>query len=190
MTPLPEYRVLRSRRRTISMEITRAGELLIRAPLRTPESFIRSFVEGRADWIEGHMAAVRLRMAEAEAQPKLSPEELTRLRAEARRLLEARSAFFAPLLGVTWAKLTVRTQRTRWGSCSAAGNLSFNALLALAPAEVLDYVVVHELCHRKEMNHSPRFWAEVERILPDWRQQRSWLRAHGQALMARLPEKN
>jgi len=190
VTSLPEYRVLRSRRRTLSIEIARTGELLVRAPLRTPERLIRAFVLGRADWIEGHMAAFRLRRAEAEAQPRLTAEELAGLRAEAKRLLEERAAFFAPLLGVTWAKLTVRTQRTRWGSCSAAGNLSFNALLALAPPEVLDYVVVHELCHRKEMNHSPRFWAEVERILPGWREQRSWLRAHGQALLARLPEKN
>jgi len=86
-------------------------------------------------------------------------------------------------------KITIRTQRSRWGSCSAQGNLSFNALLLLTPPEVLDYVVVHELCHRREMNHSPRFWAEVERLVPDWKAQRLWLRTNGGALMARLPEK-
>ncbi len=186
MTSPPEYRVLRSRRRTLSIEITRTGELLVRAPLHTPERLIRAFVLGRADWIEAHMAAFLLRRAEAEAQPRLSPEELAGLRAEAKRLLEARSAFFAPLLGVSWAKLTVRTQRTRWGSCSAAGNLCFNALLVLAPPEVLDYVVVHELCHRKEMNHSPAFWAEVEKLVPDYPAQRKWLKDEGSKLIARL----
>ena len=104
-------------------------------------------------------------------------------------MLEARVAHFAPLAGVSWGKITIRTQRSRWGSCSAQGNLSFNALLLLTPPEVLDYVVVHELCHRKEMNHSPRFWAEVEKLVPDWKARRLWLRHSGGALMARLPEK-
>ena len=81
----------------------------------------------------------------------------------------------------------MRRQRSKWGSCSSAGNLNFNCLLLLAPLEVLDYVVVHELCHRLEMNHSPRFWAEVRRVLPDYEAARGWLREEGGSLMARLP---
>ena len=183
------YRVVRSGRKTLALEITPQGEILVRAPRHTSEAVIRRFVEGKRRWLESHLAQVRARAAAAAAQPRLTEEERNDLRERARPVFEARANRFAPLLGVKWGKITVRTQRSRWGSCSAAGNLSFNALLLLTPPEVLDYVVVHELCHRKEMNHSARFWAEVERLVPDWRTHRLWLRRYGTALMARLPEK-
>jgi predicted metal-dependent hydrolase len=186
--PAP-YRVIRSCRKTLSLEITPQGEVLVRAPLRTSEAAIRGFVEGKQRWIGTHLALVRERMAATADVPHLTEAEREALRAQARPVLEARVAHFAPLAGVSWGKITIRTQRSRWGSCSAQGNLSFNALLLLTPPEVLDYVVVHELCHRKEMNHSPRFWAEVEKLVPDWKARRLWLRHSGGALMARLPEK-
>ena len=189
MSETVPYRVLRSSRRTLSLEITPQGEVLVRAPLRTGDAAIRSFVEGKRGWLEKHLAQVRQRMAAAEVLPQFTEAEREALRQRARPVFEARADHFAPLLGVSRGRITVRTQRSRWGSCSAKGNLSFNALLLLAPPEVLDYVVVHELCHRKEMNHSPRFWAEVERFVPDWRQRRKWLRQKGGELMAKLPER-
>ena len=90
-------------------------------------------------------------------------------------------------MGVTYGKITIRHQKTRWGSCSGTGNLNFNCLLMLVPEQVLDYVVVHELCHRKEMNHSPRFWKEVEAIFPEYREARKWLKDHGGSLICLLP---
>lgn len=90
---------------------------------------------------------------------------------------------------MSFGRISYRFQRTRWGSCSARGDLSFNCLLLLCPPEVLDYVVVHELCHRRHMDHSGRFWAEVAVMLPDYQARRAWLREHGPALMARLPDK-
>ena len=94
----------------------------------------------------------------------------------------ARLAHFAPLVGRAARKLTIRAQRTRWGSCSARGAISLNWRLMQAPPEIFDYVVVHELCHLLVPNHSPRFWAEVARVLPDWRQQRAQLRQFGRSL--------
>ena len=94
---------------------------------------------------------------------------------------------YAPLVGVTCGRITIRNQRSRWGSCSSKGNLNFNCLLMLCPEEVRDYVVIHELCHRIEMNHSPKFWAEVERVCPDYRAHRKWLKDHGTELIGRLP---
>ena len=85
-----------------------------------------------------------------------------------------------------YGRVTVRCQRTKWGSCTSQGNLNFNCLLMLCPPEVIDSVVVHELCHRKEMNHSPRFWAEVEKILPDYKISRKWLKDHGEVIMRRM----
>ena len=89
-------------------------------------------------------------------------------------------------MGVTYGKVTLREQKTRWGSCSSKGNLNFNWKLALMPDEILDYVVVHELAHRMEMNHSDKFWKIVENVLPDYRERLSWLKANGGTLLARM----
>ena len=143
---------------------------------------IRRFVESKSGWIEKHLekrtAAARL--------PVFTDEQLQVLARQARQTIPERVAHFAPLVGVTYGRITIRSQHTLWGSCSSKGNLNFNCLLMLTPPEVLDYVVVHELCHRKEMNHSARFWAEVEHVLPDYEIRRKWLRENGTALISRL----
>ena len=105
---------------------------------------------------------------------------------QAKADLPPRAAFFASLLGVSYGRITIRKQKTRWGSCSGKGNLNFNCLLMLCPSRARDYVVAHELCHRKEMNHSPRFWAEVEKLLPDYRVWRQWLKEEGQKIIRRI----
>ena len=114
---------------------------------------------------------------------RLTMEEIRRLAQEAVRVIPERVAYYAPKVGVTYGRISIRHQKTKWGSCSSGGNLNFNCLLMLAPETVRDYVVVHELCHRKQMNHSEAFWAEVERVLPGYREARKWLKTHGQELM-------
>ena len=84
---------------------------------------------------------------------------------------------------MTYGRITIRNQKTRWGSCSSKGNLNFNVALMLVPEEVMDYVVVHELTHRKEMNHSQSFWTEVERVCPEYRKYRAWLKKEGTAVL-------
>jgi predicted metal-dependent hydrolase len=103
-------------------------------------------------------------------------------RAEARRLLTDEVAAAAAALGVRPTALSIRDPRTRWGSCTSSGRLSFSWRLVLAPHEVLRYVAVHEVCHLLEPNHQPPFWALVDRMLPGWRDQRLWLRRHGPGL--------
>lgn len=173
--------IIRSRRKTLAIEITPRGEVIVRAPNRMAKRDIQAFVESRQDWIHAHLSRI----------PKTVPlteEEHKALIRAAKEILPQRAAILAEQIGVNHGRITIRSQHTRWGSCSSSGNLSFNCLLMLAPEEVQDYVIVHELCHRKEMNHSPRFWAEVEKILPDYRRQRQWLKENGAALMARLPQ--
>lgn len=175
-----EYTVIRSGRRTLSMEL-RGRELVVRAPRWVSEEEIRSFVDQHRRWLQKALA----RQAQAQAAEPLTREELTELARAAREYIPRRVAFFAPLVGASYGKVTIRCQRTRWGSCSAKGNLSFNCLLMLAPAEVLDSVVVHELCHRKVMDHSDRFYREVLRVMPEYGERRRWLREKGAELLAR-----
>ena len=123
-----------------------------------------------------------------EKQPPFSPEEIRALAARATRELPPLCARYAGQMGVRYSRVTIRAQHTRWGSCSRKGNLNFNCLLMLCPLEVREYVVVHELCHLKEMNHSPRFWQEVKNVLPGYEAARRWLKTEGQRLIERLPE--
>ena len=176
------YQVIRSSRKTLAIQITPEGEVLVRCPRRMKAETIRAFVESKTDWIEKHVR----KQISVPKLPAFTDGEIEDLAQQALRVLPERAAYFAPLVGVTYGRITIRNQRTRWGSCSSEGNLNFNCLLMLTPAEVQDYVVVHELCHRKEMNHSAAFWAEVERVLPDYRAKRQWLKDNGAALIGRL----
>ncbi len=113
----------------------------------------------------------------------LTEPELRELGEKACIVFKERVEYYAPIVGVTYGRVTIRNQRTRWGSCSSKGNLNFNVALMLAPPEVLDYVVVHELCHRLYLNHSKEFWHEVERVLPGYMTQVQWLKENGELLM-------
>lgn len=177
------YRIIRSDRQTIAIQISPEGEVLVRCPRRMREDAIRTFVASKSHWIETHLTIKN----EAPKLPEFAPEELRALAQQAVKMIPERVAYFAPLVGVPYGRITIRNQRSRWGSCSGKGNLNFNCLLILVPQEVMDYVVVHELCHRIEMNHSLKFWAEVERVLPDYRERQKWLRENGPALIGRLP---
>lgn len=183
-----EFEIIRSRRRTLSLEITKEGRVLVRAPYRMGQSEIERFVQEKSDWIEKHLEKTRKRLAERQAHPvkRITAEELQMLADKALKVLPEKVSYYAPAVGVDYGRITIRNQRTRWGSCSSKGNLNFNCLLMLTPDMVQDYVVVHELCHRLEMNHSPRFWGEVERVLPDYRTAKQWLRKHGTEIMDRM----
>lgn len=178
------YRIVRSDRKTLSLEITPAGEVLVRSPRRLSGAAIDRFVKSKEGWLRSRLAKYQSRPA----LPALTEGELAELKARAREEFSALAAKWAPRLGVTYGKITIRAQKSRWGSCSAQGNLNFNCLLMLSPPEVREYVAVHELCHRKHMNHSGAFWAEVARALPDYEARRRWLKEQGSALLARLPE--
>lgn len=171
--------VIRSERKTICAQI-RQGQLIVRAPRQASQEDISRFLLQRRKWIEAHQAQ------QSGTVRRLTAEELRALSDKAREVIAARVAYYAPRIGVTYGKITIRRQRTRWGSCSSRGDLSFNCLLMLPPPEVLDSVVVHELCHRKEMNHSDRFYAEVLRVCPDYRTQHRWLSKNGGSLIAML----
>jgi len=170
----------RARRWTLRAPWGEAATLTV--PARLPEREVRRIVAEHRDWLahERSRQVPRLGLdlrAVSETEARRATRELVAMIAEEE----------AEALGVAFARIQVRDQRTRWGSCSTRGTLSFNWRLVLAPLEVLDYVVVHELCHLREPNHSRRFWSLVESRRPGWRAQRSWLREHGPELLAFRP---
>lgn len=185
---LSAIRIIRSSRRTLSLQVKNDGQVIVRAPKHVTLQEIAAFVRKNSAWLHKHLEKVRKEKELNAASPvqPLTMEDIQKLADEALRVIPGRVAHFAPLVGVTYGRITVRNQRTRWGSCSSKGNLNFNCLLMLAPPGILDYVVVHELCHRKEMNHSPKFWAEVAKVMPDYKERQKWLRTEGSNIMRRM----
>lgn len=175
------YDIIRSCRKTIAIQIQRDGRVIVRCPNRMSEREIGLFVQSKSNWICKHISKFKEKDAE-----KLNTEEIAFLRKQTAELVHKRVEYFAAIIGVSYNRVSVRVQRSRWGSCSSKKNLNFNCLLALVPADVLDYVVVHELCHLKQMNHSARFWSEVRKVLPDYELSKRWLREHGGLLLSRI----
>lgn len=179
-----DYTIIRSNRKTVAIQITADGQVLVRCPERMSYLTIHRFVVEKESWIQKHLENYKPQPQ----LPKFTQEQLQELAEEARRIIPPRCAHFARLLGVNYGRITIRAQHSRWGSCSSQGNLNFNCLLVLTPPEVLDYVIVHELCHRVHLNHSSAFWDSLAQVLPDYASQRKWLKDSGRILICRLPE--
>lgn len=181
-----EVKIIRSNRRSIALEIKPSGEVVVRAPKRMPEVEIRAFVESKSAWLRKHLQKKEREIEALQEEGRFTEEEIKKLTYLAKKVIPEKVCYYARLMGVDYGRISIRKQRSRWGSCSREGNLNFNCLLMMAPPEVLDYVVVHELSHRLEMNHSARFWAQVEKVLPNYRVPRKWLKEHGSGLMLRM----
>ena len=178
------YRLIRSVRKTFAVELGPDG-LIIRVPWRATRTQIEQFIREHEAWIRSHSEKMKISMQIQHAGDKLTAEDIRRLTLQAKKSIPERVAFYAAKIGVTYGRITIRNQKTRWGSCSIKGNLNFNCLLMLVPSEVLDSVIVHELCHRKEMNHSAQFYAEVLRVYPEYRKWNKWLKENGLAIISR-----
>ena len=176
------YTIIRSARRTMALEVTHDGKVLVRAPYLASNESIYTFVAKKSEWVKSHLAK---RINEA-AEEKFTREEIEALADKALSVIPPKVKAFAQKMGVSYGGITIRNQLTRWGSCSSKNNLNFNCLLMLVPEEVLDYVLIHELCHLKEMNHSKKFWAEVEKYMPNYKEPEKWLKENGGKLINRM----
>lgn len=179
-----DYKVVRSNRKTMALQVHSDG-VIVRVPYHVSDAEIEAFVSSHRKWIMKHVDVMREQVKRISAVAPLTYEDVQELAKKAMDVIPKRVRYYAPRIGVTYGNITIRNQRTRWGSCSSKGNLNFNCLLMLAPPEVVDSVVVHELCHRKEMNHSERFYAEVLRVFPDYWKWTRWLKENGRELMKR-----
>lgn len=181
-----EISVRYSRRKTVGFRIDENGHILVNAPLRITEEELRSCVERNFVRIDRARKRVITQKNAYDAIPPFSDAECKAMRAEAKERIPARVAFFAARFGVSYGNVTIRSQKSRWGSCTSSGNLSFNQLLVLCPPEVLDSVVVHELCHRTEMNHSDRFYTLLYYRFPKYEECAKWLKTEGEVLLLRM----
>lgn len=172
------YEIFYSNRKTLAVQIRADGSVVVRAPKRMAKYKIEAFLREKQDWILTHRKKA-LEAVEKKQENRLNDEEQKAAIQKAGRMLAEKTARYAREMGVTYGRITIREQKTRWGSCSSAGNLNYNWKLVRMPEKVMDYVVIHELAHRKEMNHSARFYQIVEQQMPDYRIWQKWLKEHG-----------
>ncbi len=168
------YRVVRSNRRSVSMEITPGLEVLVRAPQRMPQAMIEAFVERHRDWAEAHLARAKERASRLPPEP--TEEEKQELIRRAKALLPERVAHYSAIMGLTPTGITVTGAQKRFGSCSGKNRLCFSWRLMRYPQEAIDYVVVHELAHIRHKDHSKAFYALIATVLPDYKEREALLR--------------
>ena len=220
---IPDYKLVRSRRKTVALVVERDGSLTVRAPLRLQGARIHAFVESHADWIAKSQARARAALpaspksyTESEtflylgqpypltliprqrpalvftgsvfqlaksALPKAQESFVRWYKEQSRLLLFERVLILSGKHGFQYQKIRISSARTRWGSCSSRGTLSFTYRLIMAPLEVLDYVVLHELVHTKIRNHSKTFWNRLGELMPDYKRRLTWLKKNGKFLM-------
>ena len=166
------YELIRSRRKTLALELTREGRLLVRAPLRISQKEIDRFVAAHGDWIARH----RAKLAERPVLPPPTEAETAELKARAAAVLPEKVAYWSRIMGVQPTGIKITTAKKRYGSCNSRQSLCFSCYLMRSPEPAIDLVVVHELCHIREMNHGPGFYALLERYLPDWKERKKLLR--------------
>ena len=177
-------KILRSERKTIAVEVSYKG-IIVRAPQKMPDEEIAAFLKKKEKWIVRTLQKIETKKnATCDA---LTAAEINELAEKAMAVIPEKVKRFASLFDVDYGSITIRNQRSRWGSCSSKGNLNFNCLLMLLPDEVIDSVVAHELCHRKHMNHSKDFYDELTRVFPNYQQCRMWLKENGGQYLSRLP---
>ena len=170
---MDEYDLIRSRRRTLALEITEDCRIVVRAPRTLSQVYIDSYVEKHAAWIRRHMEIQRRR---ADARPPAPTEaELAMLKARAQEVLPPKIAYWSGKMGVSPTGFRVTTARRRYGSCSAKNSLCFSCFLMNYPDAAIELVVVHELCHIREKNHGPRFYAMLACYLPDYKERKKLL---------------
>lgn len=160
-----EYSVIYSKRRTISIQIKSDGCVVVRAPFGCSKELIQRFVSSHTDWINEKKMLVKSKPS----IDNLSKEDIVKLKSKVKEIIDPIIAYYSGLMGVSPGRVSINTAKSRFGSCSSKGNLNFSCRLALYPYEAIEYVCVHELAHLKEMNHSKKFWAIVEGVLPDYK---------------------
>lgn len=171
-----KYKVIYTKRKSLAIIIKNDGEVHVRAPKHRlfDNSKIDEFVNNKKDWIVENVEKMKKNVKEK--RPELSKEEKSKKKKEAKAIIFDRIEYYAEKYGFKYSKLRLSSAKTRWGSCSGTNTISINWNLIFAPTDIMDYVIIHELSHIRHHNHSDRFWAEVEKYVPDYKDKRKWLK--------------
>ncbi len=167
-----EYEIIRSKRRTMCLQVKRDGKVLVRAPFKTSEKVIKDFVFSHLDWIKKKQELVK----NSHIPDDFSKNEVKELKNRAKEIIEPILQYYSKKMDVSYEKVSINSAKTRFGSCSSKKTLNFSYRLVLYPYEAIEYVCVHELAHLKEMNHSKKFWKIVEDELPDYKARKQLLK--------------
>lgn len=168
-----EYKLIRSKRKTISIEINERCEVIVRVPLRMGQREIDCFVFEKRGWIEKSLKTMQKR---AESRKTYTDEDIKALYKKASEILQSRLEFWSGVTGFIPTGVRITSAKKRFGSCSPKNSLCFSVYLFDYPAAAIDYVIVHELCHIKEHNHSKKFWTLVEKAMPDYKERQELLK--------------
>ena len=167
-----EYKVIYSKRKTISISIENC-EPVIKAPVGTDEKTLRRIVEKHSKWISSHVEYQRKKLA---LFKDLSTEDINKLKKDAKIYFKEKTDYYAKIMDINYGRITITSAQKRFGSCSSKGDISFSYRLMLYPEAAREYVVVHELAHRKEMNHSKRFYDIISSVMPDYKERKLLLK--------------
>ena len=170
----------------MSIQVADNGKIIVKVPLGMPTFLAENFIREKKDWITKQLEKIEKQSELADSMGPLTEEDIRQIKKKARVEIPQRVEYYAKMAGISYKRIFIRLQKSRWGSCSADGNLNFNCLLVLMPPEILDSVVVHELCHRRHMNHSKEFYDEVLRIFPDYKRCNNWLKQNGGVYFKRI----
>lgn len=180
------YIIKKSWRRSISVSVLPDNRILVKTPYLATERAVKDFLVTKKEWISKQIEKQNIEKEQAESLGFFSAEDIKKIKKQAKEIIPERVDYWAKIIGVSYDKISIRLQSSRWGSCSNNGNLSFNCLLVIMPPEVMDSVIVHELCHRKHMNHSKKFYAEIDKVFPDYKKHNKWLKENGGIYMKRV----
>ena len=167
-----KYNIIYSDRKTISLTV-KNGEITVRAPKKIPETRIDDFIKSHARWLEKALERDKIRTQRHSAPTE---DEVKRLKKAAKSYMIEKTEYFANIMSLKYGRIIITSAKTRFGSCSSKGNISYSYLLMLYPEAAREYVIVHELAHLKEMNHSRRFYKIIEGVLPDYKERRRMLK--------------
>lgn len=168
-----DYILKRSKRKTLSIEITKDCQVLVRAPERISAKAIDNAVKKNAEWIEIHL---KLQKERAESAPVITDNDIIQLKKAAREYIPLRVEHYAQIMDAHYTGIKITSAKTRYGSCSGSNNLCFSCLLMLKDPEAVDYVIVHELAHTFEHNHGKAFYKIVEKYMPDYKRRAAMLK--------------
>ena len=168
-----DYEIIYSKRKTLCLQIKRDGRVIIRCPYKTSKKRIEEFYNTHLDWVKKKLEINSGRMTPIN---ELSDTDIEELKRKAWEYIPSRVDYFANIMGVTPSNVSINRAKTRFGSCSSKKRLNFSCNVMRYPNDVIDYVIVHELAHIKELNHSKRFWAIVESVMPDYKEKQRILK--------------